>query len=132
MSLLGIVTAGEVAGPIADRLHPSQSPTGTAIGIGLVVFAVLSMTAFVWSLVDGHRRGVIGALLPWTAAAVVCAVGWLVWLGASAAHHDHISLAAGMALYTDAVLFDVGLVLAPAALGTVLGALSRSRRPHLR
>lgn len=131
MSLLGIVAVGEVGGWIADRVRPGESPTGAAVGTGLLVFAALSLTGFLWSLWDGHRRGVIAALATWAGSAVVYAIGWLVWLGASAAYHDQIPLIAGLGLYADNLSFDVLMVLVPAVLGVLLGALGRRRGQQL-
>lgn len=53
----------------ADRSNPDD-----ALGTGLIAFLLLVTISFAGSIVDGVRRGLVHALLVWTATALLAAV----------------------------------------------------------
>lgn len=101
---------------------------GANLGIGLVAFLALMTVSLVWAAFDGSRLPWLTALLTWAVTAVLTAAAWVVWIAVS----EDLSLAPGELLRRDGgtLVFDVSLVLAPAALGVLVGtAMRAARRP---
>lgn len=100
---------------------------GANIGAGLIAFGALVLTSFGWAFVDGRVRGISPALVVWAIVAVVLSVGWLV---ARAVAEADASMSATEIVTHDlgTVPFILGLVLAPAAVGVLIGAALRPAR----
>jgi hypothetical protein len=95
-----------------------RSDSTDALGAGLMAFLVLVTVAFVWALVDGVRRGFVPSLLLWVLTSAIAGVGIPVVISLGDADGVNVD---------DAVFFAL-LLLAPAAVGLVIGGAMRGLR----
>lgn len=99
-------------------LLDGDDPAANAdIGVGVVPLVVAAVVAFVWAFVDARRQTSAAAQRLWAVAAVVCGVA------AAIRAMDSVG---------DAVLLGVvglGIVGAPAYLGSVIGGAHRAALP---
>ncbi|MEI2712583.1 MAG: hypothetical protein V9G04_04620 [Nocardioides sp.] len=91
------------------------------IGAGLMIFAALVVISVIWAFFDGRRQDLPKTLAAWTIVALVVSVGWLVTRAILEAGDEALELILAD-LFT--IPFTVGLILAPALLGAVLGRAS--------
>lgn len=97
---------------------------GANIGAGLIAFGALVLISFGWAFVDGTARGISPTIIIWTVVAAVVSVGWLV---VRAVVEADASMSAAEIISHDlgTIPFTLGLVLAPAAVGSVIGGALR-------
>ena len=123
---LAALTVGMLA--YVQLLVPLWSdPTGAGgadIGSGLVAFALLAVTGFVWALVDARRVGRGAALVCWAAVSAVFSLGWHVQHSLSS---SDASISAREMFVADLGLvpFVLVLILLPAVLGGAVGGALR-------
>lgn len=95
---------------------------GANIGAGLVAFLVIAVISLAWSFTDGRRWRSMGrALAVWAAVAVLVAVAMVLQIQLQGSGIDPEVLRSDM-MTVAPMLF--GLVLIPAAIGSVIGALT--------
>jgi hypothetical protein len=102
---------------------------GANIGAGLIAFAGLAITGFVWALLDGRARGISASIIIWAVVAAVLSVAWLVALAFIEADAG-MSVADRIGADIFSVLFTCGLILVPAAVGAAIGGALRPAVPH--
>ena len=105
------------------RLFPDDGG-GANIGAGLIAFGALVLISFGWAFVDGAARGISASIIVWAVVAAVVSVGWLVALAVAQAD---ASMGASELMVNDlgSLPFTLGLVLAPASVGAVIGGALR-------
>jgi len=95
-------------------------PGDPNIGAGLIAFGIVIVVSFVWSVVDGRRRGLPSTVACWAIVAVALSLGWVVLLAVaerdgSMSTRDALSASLGL------VPFTIGLVLVPSLVGAAIG-----------
>jgi len=100
---------------------------GANIGAGLIAFGALVLISFGWAFVDGAARGASVAITIWAIVAALVALGWLV---ARAVAEADASMSATEIIRNDlgGLPFTMGLVLAPAVFGALIGHALRPAR----
>lgn len=114
-----------IAGYYAAIPHLFRDDGGGAnIGAGLIAFGALVLISFGWAFVDGRVRGTSPTLIVWTIVAAALSVGWLV--ARAVAESDAGTSAMEIVTHDlGTVPFTIGLVLAPAAVGVLVGSALR-------
>ena len=127
--LLRAIVVGGASGLTGHLLNLMTQPGGGAnIGAGLISFVVALVLSLVWGFLDGRRtRAIVRWVVIWAVVALIVAVAQAVeiQLGGSPGIDGDV-------LRSDLTLvapFTFGLVLAPAALGIVLGSLLAPKPP---
>ena len=121
VAAMGIALAGYYAA--IPYLFPDDGG-GANIGAGLIAFGALLLISFGWAFVDGHARGISPTLIVWAIVAAVLSLGWLV---ARAVAEADASMSATEIVTHDlgSLPFTLGIVLAPAAIGVLIGSALR-------
>ena len=130
-ALVRIVAMGAALGAYHAAL-PYLFPDdegGANIGAGLIAFGALVLISFGWAFVDGSARGISPTIITWAIVAAVLSVGWLV---VRAVVEADASMGAAEIITHDlgTLPFILGLVLAPAAVGSVIGGALRPSQAH--
>ena len=99
---------------------PSVFPEDDGLGTGLLAFAAIMAASLLGSAFDGFRRQLAPSLAIWAIVAVAFSVGWLV-IQALVDADSSISAIELMRADLGTLVFTVGLVLAPAVVGSALG-----------
>lgn len=115
-----------VAGSVAAHLIINALPDdggGANIGAGLIVFALIVVTAFIWGFVDGGRIPISVLAAVWLAVGATLGVADPFLIAMSGGELDWSVVCSDLVTF---VPFDLVLVGVPAIIGGALGLAARS------